>query len=66
MRMTRRRAIGNHRNRLTRSMAWRVHDFHVKDRGKPAKTLRADTQRVDLVKNLNAHRLNIILWTACF
>ena len=52
--------VGYHRHWLTRGMAGCIHDLHIQDGRKPSKTLCTDTKRIDLVKNLDAHGLNVI------
>ena len=65
MRVARRGAVGNHRHRLACGMARRIHDLDVEDRRQPAQPLRTDAERVDPVKYLDPHRLDIILRSAC-
>ena len=60
MRVARGGTVGYHRHWLTRRVARRIHDLYIQDGRKPAKSLRANAKRVDLVKNLNAHGLNVI------
>ena len=59
MRMARGRAVGDHRHRLAGRVR-RVHlDLHVEHRGQAAQALRADAQRVDLLVQLDAQRLDL-------
>ena len=59
MRVARRRAVRDHRHRLGRGMGRPVEDLDVEDGRQPAEPLRADAERVDLVEDLDAQRLDI-------
>src|SRR3546814_2032323 len=61
MRMAGGGAVRDHRHRLARRMAGIVVDLDVQDGRKPAQPLRADAQRVDLVENLDAQLLDVVL-----
>ena len=64
MRVARGRAVGDHRDRLARSVR-RVHrDLDVEHRGQAAQPLRADAQRIDLVAQLDAQFFGLVLRTA--
>ncbi len=59
VRVTRRRAVGNHCDWLACSVR-RIHlDLDVEHGGQPAKPLRANTERVDLVVQFDAQSLDI-------
>ena len=64
VRVPRGRAVRDHRDRLGRGVRRVVEDLHVEHRGEPAESLRADAERVDLVVQLDAQFLDLVLRSA--
>ena len=60
MRVARGSAVGNHGDRLAGGVGRVELDLDVEHGGQPAKALRTDAQRVDFVKQLQAHFLDLV------
>ena len=57
-------AVGDHGDGLAGGVAGPVIDLHIEDGGKAAQPLRADAERIDLVEDLDAQRLDVGLGPA--
>ena len=66
MRVASRRAVGDHRHGLARSMARPVEDLHVEHGGKATQALRADPLRIHGVENVDSQLFYIGLRPARF
>ncbi len=57
-------AVRDHRHRQRHGVGGILEDLHVQHRGEAAESLGTDTQRIDLVRDLQAQRLHVILRAA--
>ena len=64
VRMPRRRTVGDHADRQTRGVGRVILDLNVEDGGQAAEPLRADAERIDLLKELDAQLLDAVLRAA--
>ncbi|MNT33510.1 hypothetical protein D3C72_1694420 [compost metagenome] len=64
MRVARGRAVGNHGHGFAGCVGGVHLDFHIQHGGQAAQALRTDSQRVDLLEQLDAQRLDLAEFSA--